>query len=637
MDMQQIERAYQAGFALHQQGDLVQAAGNYEQLITLLPDASDLPHLLGVLRHQQGDHSTALPLIQRAIELEPGRADFHCNLGMVLNARGDVLGAEASYRRALDRDPDHADALANLGGLLQLTDQVHEAKSLLERAIALNNDHPIAWMNLGNILSTLGELDAAESAQARAVGLAPSDATARMNLASTLMSQQRTDQAEPVLRAAAMLDPGIAEVWNNLGYVHMNSHAFDAAARCFRHASEVQPLFGAPHAGLADICYLLGRPEDALVHSNKAVALMPANPQIRFRRSMHLLGAGRIAEGWDARDARLEKPDSIRREGAPPDWTGEDLKGRRILIGAEEGVGDEILFAQCFNEVISEAAHCFIECDPRILPVFQRSFPTATIAPSQRGGTKACPTHGYDWLPDREAPELVINAGSLQRIYRRDLADYDNRPPYLKPDTEKVDQWRRTLAARGDGLKVGICWRSRSLNAFRNVHYTDLTDWDDLLRTKGVTFVSLQYGEGWREEVAAANQRIGDRIHILEGVNTTDDFDTMFAVVTGLDLVICPSSTASWIAGSMGVPAWCLITRTNFVQLGTDHFPGFPSMRSHDRISTQLWDPIFERLRSHFEAMIRNFTTIMPSLWRVQRIMQRRRRRSANLSFCSLR
>ncbi len=137
-----------------------------------------------------------------------------------------------------------------------------------------------------------------------------------------------------------------------------------------------------------------------------------------------------------------------------PRWAGQPLEGRVILVHAEQGIGDEILFASCVPDLIVRAGHVVIVCDPRLTALFARSFPQATV-------------HGIARRTDCRGAELSeridyqIPAGSLPRYFRATAAAFPHRRQFLVADRQQLSAWRKRLATLGAGLKVGISWRRR--------------------------------------------------------------------------------------------------------------------------------------------------------------------------------
>jgi tetratricopeptide (TPR) repeat protein len=593
-----LQQGMQTALLLHQQGRIDEAIRLYEAILGIDPGHADALHLLGVARHQSGDSEVGVTLIRKAISRSKKRPEFHSNLGQALEALGRPIEAEKAYRQSLHLDPDMTDALSNLGAILLNRGKTADAIRALSKAVRLGPQHGTARMNLGNAKRASGAPGEALVQHREAARLMPFSEKAWVNLATSLMDMQQLEEAKRALIRSLALSPALIESLNNLGFLYINYPDYGRAERCFRSALAAEPRYASPHAGLAEVNFLQDRAEVALEHSARALELAPGDPQIRSRRSIQLLTTGRIHEGWVLRDARLEGRDAIEHRRRPDRWDGSPLAGRDLLVTAEEGIGDEILFASCFPDVIAAANRCVLECDPRLLGVFRRSFPTALVEPVKRTGDRFKPIQTYDWLPKNPPIDLAIESGSLFQHFRPDLSAYANVKPYLMPDDERVAHWRDRLSSLGPGLKVGFSWRSKELSRFRNSHYTALSDWANVLRIPDTHFVSMQYGTGWEEEIAEARGELGREITVFEDADLSDDFETIFALSAALDLIICPSSTVSWVGGALGIPTWVVHLRPNFTRLGTNGFPGFPSMRSFSKQVLEPWSVCFDQVQA---------------------------------------
>ena len=222
----------------------------------------------------------------------------------------------------------------------------------------------------------------------------------------------------------------------------------------------------------------------------------------------------------------------------------------------------------------------------------------------RRSGDRFKPIQTYDWLPTNPGVDCSIEAGSLFKHFRPNLDAYMGAGPYLVPDPERVEKWRDRLGSLGSGLKVGFAWRSKELSQFRNVHYTQLADWTGLLRRSGIHWISMQYGDGWKKEIEIAERAHGVKIVVFDDTDLSDDFETIFALSSTLDLIICPSSTVSWVGGAIGTPTWVVHVRPNFMRLGTDYFPGFPSMRSFPKRVLDPWSACFQPVSSALDKLL---------------------------------
>jgi len=244
-------------------------------------------------------------------------------------------------------------------------------------------------------------------------------------------------------------------------------------------------------------------------------------------------------------------------------------------------VGDEIMFANMHHDLIRAAGaegRIYISCDPRLVPLFARSFPEAVVGPfasaRHNGRTlRLCP-----WLKDHPPLDGYVPAGSLARDFRASIDDFPKRPGFLAPNPARVAHWRARLAALGPGPYVGLCWRSGLKTAARSKYYAPLDLWGPVLERRDVTFVNLQYDD-CAEELAAASARFGAPIHALGGIDLRHDLDENASLCAALDLVLSAPTTAGALAGAVGTETWFLTLGPVWPMLGQSAYPWYPGSR----------------------------------------------------------
>jgi tetratricopeptide (TPR) repeat protein len=538
----------------HQAGRLLQAEAIYRQMLQIAPNNPDALHLLGLIFHQAGKFETAVDLISRAISVKPSGPMYY-NLGVSLQAQGNLDAAVSNYRRALAIKPRDAKALANLGAALKIQGQLDAAAESFRRALAINPGDAGVHNNLGVVLQGQGDFDAAIKSYRKAISLNPDDAEAHNNLGNALRDKEELDAAITCLRQAIALKPDYAEAHNNLGNALQDQGKLDAAIASFHTALTIKPDYVEAH----------------------------------WNESLALLAQGRLIEGWVKHDWRLQQkeniPDYRNLPSLRPMFSGENLAGKTILVWAEQGLGDELFYAGVLSDVIRAAGHCVIECDPRLVPLYARSFPTAEIIP------KCYPPHPRTQQPDIE---LQCPVGNLPRWFRPSIESFPRHHGYLVPDPQRVAFWKQRLDALGPAPKVGITWRSKHRNQWRNLHYTELSQWGPILTVPGLIFINLQYDD-CRAELEAARKQFGVEIHAWDDIDQMNDLDELTALMAALDLVIAPTTTPAIMAGALGAPAWMLLTRhITWKTLGTESIPMFPDMRLIWRPRNVKWDVVLE-------------------------------------------
>ncbi|MGE3538600.1 MAG: tetratricopeptide repeat protein [Candidatus Tectimicrobiota bacterium] len=555
-----LQRALQ-----HQQhGELTEAANLYSAVLADDPEQEEALHGLGVIACQHGDSSRGVALIRRAIAHQADNARLYYSLGTALLQHSEPQGAAAAYETAVRLDPTCA----------------------------------VAYHNLGVAYQHQGQWEAAASAYQAVLRLQPHAVATHSNLALVLKEQNRLTEAREHCITAIRLQPDCAAAYGNLGLIYQAQNQFVAARGAYLAALRLQPDAAAIHGNLGELLDEHGDLEAALASYNTALRYQPQNAAVQAKRATILLRQGKLAQGWKAYEWRLHLAQ------APPPfpyprWDGTPLSGKTILVYAEQGLGDEILFASCFPDLLAQAEHCVIECAPRLAPLFRRSFPGATVY-GGRSDERA-------WLRTVPAIDVSIPAGSLPGHLRPDLHRFPAHRGYLVPDPQRLRQYQQRLATLGAGLKVGIAWRSRQ-ERHQDPHYTALPQWHGLLTLPGIQYINLQYDHA-APELAALYAQCGVTVHTWDDIDVFYDLESTAALIAAVDLVIAPETTVTALAGALGQTVWQLRTYPmSWPALGTTASPWFPSMRVFAQQQRGAWEPVLARVQTALRDLVASAT-----------------------------
>ena len=555
------DRKIAEAIALYRTGDFPAAEALVLQLLDGVPGHPVALHLGGVLAKRRGSLEEAQDLLVRASTADPHNASAHAALCEVRQGLGQFDAADRASRACVAVQPDSAGQWVNRTALLRRIGRTAAARSAVIHALRLRPDLASALGHLAELASTPED---AVKTHRIAVSLTPDAADVLSNLGGTLHKLLRFDEAARLLEHATRCDPALAVAWTNRGNALEALGRIVEAECCHRTAIDLAPSMADAHGNLAYLLKRQGRYEEALAAFEAALEADPKHAQARYNRSLLLLETGALRTGWADHEWRFATSQfqDQRRRLSMRAWRGENIAGRRLLVWREQGVGDEILFASCYEEAMRRAGRLVIECDRRLVPLFARSFPSADVRPV---------------TADPRDADLQIAAGSLPRLLRADLKRFPTRPSWLVPDPALVERWRHRLAALGPGLRIGIGWRSQLMTADRKASYVMLDHWGPLFAVPGAVFVNLQYGD-CEAELRAAEERFGVTIHRWADLDLKDDFDGAAALTANLDLVISPAMSAGELAGALGVPVWRFGAR-DWTQLDTDARPWFPTMR----------------------------------------------------------
>jgi hypothetical protein len=192
---------------------------------------------------------------------------------------------------------------------------------------------------------------------------------------------------------------------------------------------------------------------------------------------------------------------------------------------------------------------------------------------------------------------------SLLRRFRDRLEDFPQRTGYLKPALERVAFWRETLASAPAGPKVGLLWKSAVLTGGRKRSFSPFEAWEPVLRTPGIVFVNLQYGD-CEAELQLARERYGVEIWNPPGIDLKQDLDDVTALSCALDLVVGFSNATFNLAAAAGTPSWLISAKGAWTPLGTDRYPWYPQVRLYPSVAYAEWEPVLEKIAADLKVWL---------------------------------
>jgi tetratricopeptide (TPR) repeat protein len=476
---------------------------------------------------------------------------------------GRFAEAERIYREILRTNPDNHDVLHLLGNAVREQGRLDEAIELLQRLTARAPRMVEAHFDLGEAFRSRGDMARAARHYQRAIDLDPILAAAHRNFWSALCTLPQLDVSIAACRREVELRPDLAKAHYILGIVlSLDGRDVKEVARSFERALELQP----------------------------------DNAELRHAHALALLACGDLERGWKDYESRFDAGRGEARVPRPalpqPEWQGEDLTGKTILVWGEQGIGDQIWFAGLMPELIERARRCTVLCPPKLVPLFTRSFPDAHVT-AQINATNLA-----------DVFDVQVAAGSVARWLRPTLDSFPNRPSYLVADPQRVAYWRGRFAEIGGGLKVGFCWRSSDLKGERALYYTSLSQWGPIFAVPGVHFVNLQYDE-CLGELDQARREFGVTLHHFPEVGMFDDLDETAALMKALDLVISAPTAVIAQAAALGLPCWQMCRGVDCWALGAEHNPWYPTMEYFPCKWAQPWSVIIDQIVSELRRISR--------------------------------
>jgi tetratricopeptide (TPR) repeat protein len=493
-------------------------------------------------------------------------------------------------------------ALANSyyadGEKLSRAGRHHDAIGKYEQALAAAPNDVRVLFALGNTAKKLGLAGPAEQFFRQVLALEPERLEALINLANLLRANGVPAAAIQLLNPALARNPEAPELLLTIGSAHREQGDSEKAAEFYREALAQRPNYPEALGNLADLLSDAGQVDEAIELYDRAIKSDGSNAQARLNRAILHLLKGNLKDGWRDYAARLKLAHKTpATDHRLPRWNGEPLKKKRLLVTAEQGVGDQIMFASVFPDLIARAnadgAKIILECEPRLVSLFQRSFPDAIVHASDienKGGTLFA---HYGWLKQLGGANVATEMGSLLRLLRNDIAAFPTPHRYLVPEASEAWHWQATL--QGSAPRIGICWRSGKTKGLRGLQYAPLESWADLISRLPGTPVCAQY-DATKDEIAELERRSGRTIIVPEGIDQKNELDRTVALFSAFDAMISAPTAVSWLSAASGIPTFKVLRDTSWTRFGQSYEPFAPSCECVGAKVSGDWQDALDRV-----------------------------------------
>ncbi len=555
-------------------------------------------------------HEQAMARYEQALAMRPKLPEAFFAMGFVLARMGKLKEAEASYRRALVQRPDFAAAWINLGSLLRDLGREVYAEAALRRAVELRPDLVSGWVNLALLERERRHPATAEQYLRNAFAINPEQVETLVAWCQFRAGERDLAGAWQWLHWALAREPDHAEAVNMHGILLHLEGRFEEAVAIFEQAEALGHTAAASNRGNSLID--LGQMEQGLKAQELAVERDPLSHGARYNLSLTRLRMGDWRRGWPGYEARWRFREVHRspRVFTQPRWQGEALNGLRVLLHAEQGLGDTIQFCRFVSLVAARGGRVILQVQQ---PVYRLMQSLAAV----RAGL-AHVIELSDRLPECEFECPLM---SLPAVFQTTTETVPWPGAYLGADpVMTAEKWIEFPSqTMPNGRRVGVAWAGNpnyKADRQRSIRLSTLLP---LLQSANVTWVALQKGSP-AEELAA----LPDGVVVLDGSSHDRDLAETAALLATLDLVITTDTCIAHLAGAMDKPVWILLPHLadwRWMQQ-TETTPWYPAARLIRQRHPGDWDgvvrQILEELGGLPEQLRQRGPTLTPTMKPIQ-------------------
>lgn len=537
---------------------------------------------LGQLYRRENRALESIGWFQRALEIRPDWAEANHELALALLDCQKPQEALAHLQQALALDKAHAGARRTLANLLQAAGHWREAAQEFAELLPVQPDDPTLFQQFGLCCQELGEFQLAEKAYLKTQQFGLDSPELQFNLGATRLKLGRPLEAISSFQKALLQDPlltlgnlGMANAYRQLGDL-------DSAEACLRRELEINPNCADAAVNLGVVLQEQHRVGEAIGCYKKAISLSPHHPILHWNFAIASLLAGDFKTGWNEYEWRWQVKHKPKPKLPQPEWDGSDVNGRTLLLYAEQGFGDTLMFVRYAPLVARRGGRVIMQCQPPLKRLLA-----------------AMPDLDQVFAEGEPLPHCDVQAPlmSLPRMFGAAL-DADHRwEPYLR--VPLATDWK--LPAHDPAkIKVGLAWASNPQHPVSSQKSVALARWEPILNVSNCEFFSLQMDP---DPNAAAVMQSRANLHGFPA--RFSDFADTAAAISQLDLVISVDTAVAHLAGGLGQLVWVLLSFSADWRwlLKRRDSPWYPTMSLFRQAQPGNWDSAIAEVATHLTEL----------------------------------
>ena len=559
---------------------------DYRQVLQLSPKNVDAYNNLGMAFYKQGEFAEAAKNYYKAVELEPSFADAHYNLGNALKQTGDLRQAIESYRLSLTINPNDVEVLSEYGNALRDYGEFDQAIECYNKVLKLNPSLTDIQAFLDNTIEEQKEIDELFALYQREEKDELSSAQALYFKGTVLNLKNYPEAAIDSFKNALRIEPDYPEVHLNIGIILNDKQELGAAIESYKKAIKINPNYADAHYNLGIALKEIGETDAAIESYRQAIKIKPDYADANLNQSLAYLHNGDFKSGWVKHEWRWAagKCSSVPVKSTKPRWSSSEKN--RVLLWAEQGIGDEIMFASVIPELYAACSKLIVKIDKRLIPLFRRSFPEDI---DFRLRDEAVSETEYD---------AHIPMGSLPLHFRQTIDSFKpTARGWLTACDIKGSRLRRKLLSDGSEILIGISWHSTKPRKGGEKKVMKLAQLAKKLDAPKVKLINLQYGDV-NDELDSLQQETGIEVVQVPEIDNKTDIDDLAALIMACDKVVSISNVTIHLAGALGKEAQVLLAYSSDWRWGKDPYINswYGSVQLYRKTDVDNWNSVLKQI-----------------------------------------
>ena len=542
----------------HKKNQLKKAIKIYLKIVSQ-SENEEVLFLLGTAFFQNNEFESSIKYLKRLIQINPKNFHAYANLAQAL-CKVDLLDeAIKSFEQSILINPNFSHNYNNLGNLYFSIKNYEKALNNLNKAIQLEKNIDF-YFNRSKIYEKLGMLFDGLADINIFIQHNPQSLNAQILKINLLIRLQKYKECWSCLMNLDQSDQEVIIRQVQLCFAH------DDIELSYQYIEKIKDLnikyfylsfFYYKKGFLDESISTLNLISEANHNSNiinnygliyrdagdegkaasffsKAIHLNPDNKFAKLNMGLIQLKNYNFKDGWNNYYHR-EKP-SFECLQNIPEWKREDLPSEETMVIAEQGVGDQILFLNILNYLVSN--NFTFTVDHRLIADYQYSYPLLNFI----------------------CTDEISKFKFKHFIYLGDFAKYfiKSKDDFISINSTFKENIKFIFNHSEKGSKkIGISWKSTKSLSESHSRSINLLDLMSPLKLIDVSFYSLQYGEVL-DDIMLIKDQLSINI-IREDFDYFNDLSKLLSLIHALDLVITTDNVTAHLAGACGKETYLLV------------------------------------------------------------------------------
>ena len=591
MALLNTEQVFRNALKLHQENNLSSAEELYQSILKEYPNHALALTLLGTISIQRKKPKQAIEFFNKSIQSNPQEPLSFCNLGI---AEYQLKRYESSLKNlnfAIKIKPDYAEALNAKGNTLRKLGQNNLAIESFNFAVQINPNLIDAYLNRGDLFIELNRFSEAQNDYKNASIVNPPNEIAIMKYADFLMECQDFNKALIEYKKLIIMNSNNINALLNCAVCSEKCKDIEVAIMYYDLILNIDENNIKALNNKGFIYQNHGNFKKALNLYQKVLDVNPFYPLTLLNIGVINLTKNKFNEGWNLYDHRHWNKSKL--QSYQPDLLEFNISNKAIFIWAEQGLGDQIIYASLLPDAFNTKNNFYVSLDPRLLPLFKRSFSSVNNVTFISGAEKLLDSK-YDYQ---------LPMGSLGKFFRNSIEDFSSQPTgYLKADEMKSNLLRQKIKKNKQNI-CGIAWMSKN-KEFGEEKSLSLTQLLPILSLPNTIFVNLQYGETTKEIKNISDQH-GIEIISIDEIDNFNDIDGLASLIEACDYIVTSSNVTAHIAGALNKKTYLLppyaYGKIWYWGENDTHSLWYPSIEIYRNTNSKSWEKpiadLSERLR----------------------------------------